>query len=191
MAKMKSHLSNLRCSLADLLGADYLKAVCEARAFADGADAGALQAIAEEKVDFYPASFREQGDRLADSVGQKVVAGFASSARGAGSRSFLKASHFAQSPLVGFGCLRIGEDGRVYLISKSEHYHASLGHDFPGYRLIENAKKLGVANITHNNTRGHITRLLEEELVRDRQRPEARRPQGAGPGAGIRASRTP
>ncbi len=166
MAKMKSHLSNLRCSLADLLGADYLKAVCEARAFADGADAGALQAIAEEKVDFYPASFREQGDRLADSVGQKVVAGFASSARGAGSRSFLKASHFAQSPLVGFGCLRIAEDGMVYLISKSEHYHASLGHDFPGYRLIENAKKLGVANITHNNTRGHITRLLEEELVR-------------------------
>jgi acetylornithine/succinyldiaminopimelate/putrescine aminotransferase len=60
----------------------------------------------------------------------------------------------------------VGEDGVLYLVSKSEHYHASLGHDFPGYRLIENAKKLGVANITHNNTRGHITRLVEEQLVR-------------------------
>jgi 4-aminobutyrate aminotransferase-like enzyme len=166
MAKTKIHPSNLRRSLADLLGADYLKAVCEARAFADGADAGALQAIAEEQVDFYPASFRERGDRLADSVGRKVVPGLAASARGAGSGAFLKASHIAQAPLVGCGCLRIGEDGVLYLISKSEHYHASLGHDFPGYRLIENAKKLGVTNITHNNTRGHITRLLEQELVR-------------------------
>jgi len=166
MAKLKTHLVNLRRSLADLLGADYLKAVCEARAFADGVDARELQAIAEEQVDFYPDSFRERGDRLVDSVGQKVVAGFPASARGAGSLSFLKASRPAQSPLVGCGCLRVGEDGVLYLISKSEHYHASLGHDFPGYRLIENAKKLGVANITHNNTRGHITRLLEEELVR-------------------------
>ena len=166
MAKMKTHLSNLRRSLADLLGADYLKAVCEARAFAEGVDAGALLAIAEEEVDFYPASFRDRGDRLADSVGQKVVPGLPSSARGAGSRAFLKASRTAQAPLTGYGCLRIGEDGMVYLISKSEHYHASLGHDFPGYRLIENAKKLGVTNVTHNNTRGHITRLLEEELIR-------------------------
>jgi len=140
MAKMKTHLSNLRRSLADLLGADYLKAVCEARAFADGVDSGALLAIAEEKVDFYPASFRDRGDRLADSVGQKVVPGLPSSARGAGSRAFLKASRTAQAPLTGYGCLRIGEDGMVYLISKSEHYHASLGHDFPGYRLIENAR---------------------------------------------------
>ena len=166
MAKLKNHLLNLRRSLAELLGADYLKAVCAARAFADGLEARDLAAIAEEPVDFYPASFRERGDRLVDSVGQKVVAGFPASARGAGSLSFLKASRPAQSPLVGSGCLRVGEDGVLYLVSKSEHYHASLGHDFPGYRLIENAKKLGVANITHNNTRGHITRLLEEELVR-------------------------
>ena len=166
MAKMKTHLSNIRLSLSDLLGADYLKAVCEARAFADGSDAGSLAALAGEKVDFYPPSFQEQADRLVDSVGRKVVAGFPHSARGAGSQAFVKASRLPQSPLVGYGCVRIGEDGRVYLASKSEHYHASLGHDFPGYRLIENAKKLGVANITHNNTRGHITRLLEEELVR-------------------------
>jgi len=166
MAKMKTHPSNLRRSLVDLLGADYLKAVCEARAFLDGTEAAALEAIAGEQVDFYPDSFRERGDRLVESIGQKVVSGLPASARGAGSEAFRRATRTAQAPLAGCGCLRVGEDGVLYLISKSEHYHASLGHDFPGYRLIENAKKLGVANVTHNNTRGHVTRLLEEELVR-------------------------
>jgi acetylornithine/succinyldiaminopimelate/putrescine aminotransferase len=74
--------------------------------------------------------------------------------------------HTEASPLTGLGFIRIGENGRAYLISKSEHYHASLGHGFPGYRLIENAKRLGIPNATHNNTRGHITRVLEQELIR-------------------------
>ena len=60
----------------------------------------------------------------------------------------------------------MGEDGRLYFISKCEHYHAPLGHAFPGYRLIDTARRLGIPNATHNNTRGHITRLLEQELVR-------------------------
>jgi len=51
------------------------------------------------------------------------------------------------------------------LISKSEHYHAALGHSFPGYGLIERARALGIPNATHNNTRGHLTRRLEEELL--------------------------
>ncbi|MCA9448388.1 MAG: aminotransferase class III-fold pyridoxal phosphate-dependent enzyme, partial [Candidatus Omnitrophica bacterium] len=50
-------------------------------------------------------------------------------------------------------------------ITKSEHYHAPLGHSFPGYALIERARGLGITNATHNNTRGWITRLLEERLV--------------------------
>jgi len=52
------------------------------------------------------------------------------------------------------------------LAAKSEHYHTPLGHNFPGYRLIDNARALGITNATHNNTRGYITRLLEQELVR-------------------------
>jgi hypothetical protein len=35
------------------------------------------------------------------------------------------------------GYYRVGEDGRLYLMTKSEHYHAPLGHAFPGYTLIE------------------------------------------------------
>jgi len=159
-------IRNISLSLSDLLGADYLKAVCAARAFADGTQERSLQAIADEKVDFYPAAYQRRADELVDHVGKKVTPGLAASAAGAGTAAFVKATRIPQSPLTGYGCVRIGEDGRVYLISKSEHYHASLGHDFPGYRLLENAKKLGIANITHNNTRGHVTRLLEEELVR-------------------------
>jgi len=51
------------------------------------------------------------------------------------------------------GFFRIGEDGRLYFASKAEHYHLSLGHAFPGYRLLEHARSLGIPNSTHNNTR--------------------------------------
>jgi 4-aminobutyrate aminotransferase-like enzyme len=163
---VKTQLTNLSLSLSDLLGPEYLKAVVEARALAEGVDQGGLLALANEKVEFYPEAFRKRVDELLDSVGRKVTSGFGSSARGATTAAFIKASRLGQAPLVGYGFLRVGEDGKLYLVSKSEHYHASVGHDFPGYRLIENAKKLGIANITHNNARGHITRLLEEELVR-------------------------
>ena len=37
--------------------------------------------------------------------------------------------------LSAFGVTRIGEDGKIYLISKSKHYHAPPGHGFPGYKL--------------------------------------------------------
>ena len=166
MAKMKTHLSNLRRSLADLLGADYLKAVCEARAFAEGADAGPSWPLPRKKWTStrLPSAIAATAWRIRSARRSCPVFPLPPAAPAAA--SFLKASRTAQAPLTGYGCLRIGEDGMVYLISKSEHYHASLGHDFPGYRLIENAKKLGIPNVTHNNTRGHITRLLEEELVR-------------------------
>jgi len=163
---MKASIRSPRLSLRDLLGREYTKAVCEARAFASSVDVKQLESIAEEKVDFYPKEFEKRVDELVDSVGKQVCPGFKTSARGATTDAFIKSSKFAMAPLSGYGFIRIGEDGRAYLISKSEHYHASLGHGFPGYRLIENAKRLGIANITHNNTRGHVTRLLEEELVR-------------------------
>lgn len=163
---MKTTLKTLRLSLSDLLGTEYTRAVCRARAFASGEDPTGLERIADEKVDFYPDAYARRVDGLLDSVGRQAVEGFQASACGATTDSFIKATRFAMSPLSGYGFVRIGEDGRGYLVSKSEHYHASLGHDFPGYALIEKAKRLGIANITHNNTRGHVTRLLEEEIVR-------------------------
>ena len=63
----------------------------------------------------------------------------------------------------------IGEDGRLYLISKSEHYHAPLEHStLTDTNSLRTRKKLGISNAAHNNTRGYITRLLETELLKPR-----------------------
>ena len=43
-------LTNLRLSLTDLLGKEYVQAVCEARAFMEGNDISSLLAIAEDPL---------------------------------------------------------------------------------------------------------------------------------------------
>jgi acetylornithine/succinyldiaminopimelate/putrescine aminotransferase len=156
---------NVSVSLSDLVGSDYVAAVCRARAFAEGRAARDLLAEASVKVDLYPASFARRADDLLPLVGTQVCDGLPASARGAPTRGFREASRTEPAPLTGFGCLRVGQDGRLYLASKAEHYHLSVGHSFPGYRLLDVARRLGIPNATHNNTRGHITRVLEEELV--------------------------
>ena len=158
-------ITRVSLSLSDIIGAEYTRAVCAARAVAEGGDARALAAIAEEKVDFFPAGLAPRLDAMLPLVGTRVSEGLTHSARGAPSRGVRDASRTDAAPLTGMGFFRIGEDGRLYFVSKAEHYHLSLGHAFPGYRLLEHARALGIPNITHNNTRGHITRLLEEELV--------------------------
>ena len=159
-------IENLKLSLVDILGTSYLKAVCSARSFLNGLSESDCWKIAAKKVNLFPQEMVNQQDSLLDQVGKHVCPPFNDTHRGAATSSFVKASHTNLSPLSGYGFLRIGEDGRLYLISKSEHYHASVGHSFPGYQLIDHAKVLGIPNPTHNNTRGYITRLLEEELVR-------------------------
>ena len=99
-------------------------------------------------------------------VGSEVIAPLRHTVAGAGSAKFRAATKTAAAPLSAFGYYRVGEDGRLYLITKSEHYHAPLGHAFPGYGLLDQARALGIPNATHNNTRGYITRRLEEELIR-------------------------
>ncbi|PKO23752.1 MAG: hypothetical protein CVU38_02310 [Chloroflexi bacterium HGW-Chloroflexi-1] len=166
MLSKRIELKNVRLSLADLVGAEYVTALCEARAFLEGGSVADYRAIGEEPVDFFPATFSTRLDSLLAAVGQRVVTGCAASSPGAANLPVNQATKQAMCPIGGMGFYRVGEDGRLYLITKSEHYHAPLGHDFPGYRLLQNAARLGVSNATHNNTRGHITRLLERELVR-------------------------
>ena len=50
-------VKNIRRSLADLLGEDYIAAVCRARAALTGEREADLRAIADEKIEFYPDSF--------------------------------------------------------------------------------------------------------------------------------------
>jgi len=156
----------VRLSLADLVGKDYVDAVVAARAALAGDDARELRRLAREKVDFLPVSFLKAQVGLLPRVGGNIARPLRESSPGASTAAFNAATHPAMAPLTGWGCYRIGEDGRLHFILKSEHYHAPLGHGFPGYRLLEHARRLGIPNATHNNTRGHITRLLEAELVR-------------------------
>ncbi len=159
-------IKNIRYSLAGLLGAEYIDAVVAAQAFLTGQDVNELHETAYREVDFFPAEFAANAERLAALTGQVVCAPFKGENGGAPTGAFAKAQNNGMAPLAALGCTRIGEDGRAYFIGKSEHYHASLGHAFPGYKLLQYASQLGIPNATHNNTRGYITRLTEREIVR-------------------------
>lgn len=155
-----------KLSLSDLLGREYTQKVTASLAALGVMDKDSADAIAEEKVDFYPEDAQKMNDALLCKVGTQIVQPFDNSNTGAPTDSFAKASNYAAAPVTGIGTMRVGEDGRLYLIGKSEHYHSSLGHHFNGYKLINNARELGILNATHNNTRGYITRLTERELIR-------------------------
>jgi len=159
-------MKNICKSLRDLLGTEYISAVCEAQAFLTGEEQAKFESIADEKIDFLSEKVQNNLDDMLNMVSTKVCTGMENSGTGAAVASFAGAQHNEMAPLAGLGAIRVGENGKAYLAGKSEHYHASLGHHFPGYRLIENAKKIGICNITHNNTRGYITRTLERELIR-------------------------
>ncbi len=158
-------LKNIRLSLTDLLGRDYIASVCAARAFLTGENESGLRAVAEEKISFWPEAFARRQEELMRRVGESIVPAFNDCEAGAPTRAYGAAQHSCASPLNGMGAFRAGEDGRLYFAGKSEHYQIPLGHSFPGYRLIDNARRLGIPNATHNNTRGFLTRTLEKRLV--------------------------
>ncbi len=153
-------------SLKELLGSEYCQAVSNAAVYNGLVTEAEAEALISEKIDFYPADVAKADEDVLELVGTQVVSEYKNNNDGAATAAFAKALHKASAPLSARGNTRIGEDGKLYYIGKSEHYHASLGHAFPGYKLIANAKKLGIPNATHNNTRGYITRLAEREIVR-------------------------
>lgn len=152
-------------SLADLCGEPYIRALCANRGFLNGQDPAALAEIATQPVDFLPEAFEQRLRQLLHRVGQQVGTPLTFTPRGATTGEFERHSKVEMAPLGALGYFRIGENGKLYLLTKSEHYHAPLGHSFPGYALLERARRLGIPNATHNNTRGFLTRRLEEELV--------------------------
>ena len=153
-------------SLTDLLGEEYTEAVCRGRAALTGEDPAALRALADRKVDFFPAAMQRRQEALFDRVGTRVAEPAGLPRGGAAMDAWQAANKGDAAPVNGYGCYRVGEDGRLYFAAKSEHYHIPLGHAFPGHDLLETARALGIPNATHNTTRGYVTRLLEEELVR-------------------------
>ena len=154
-------------SLADLLGHEYTNAVCTSQHYLTGNDLKDIAADAHAQVEFYPDAMQSRLAGLLDHVGAQVIdEPLQHTAAGAGSASFIAATNTAAASLSTSGYYRIGEDGRLYLITKSEHYHTPLGHAFPGYGVLDKARALGIPNATHNNTRGFIARHLEQELIR-------------------------
>ena len=158
-------LKNITRSLRDLLGSEYMEAVKSVAVNINGLSEEEADFLIDEKIEFFPDDYIKRMEDMARKTGETVVKGFNDTLIGAPTESYRKAAHPNAAPIGGVGCTRIGEDGRAYLIAKSEHYHSSLGHNFPGYKLITNARKLGILNATHNNTRGYITRLAESRLV--------------------------
>ncbi len=152
-------------SLRDLLGEQYVSAVARGHALLHGSDEDAAMELACRAVDLLPESFQQQQVRLLEKVGQQVTDPLTHSAGGATTAKYAAATRKAMAPVSTAGMFRLAEDGHLHVITKAEHYHVSLGHGFPGWRLLEHARQLGIPNATHNNTRGHVTRLLEEQLV--------------------------
>ena len=152
-------------SLADLCGEAYVRAVCANHAALTGEAPAAVIEAAFKRIEFFPQALERRLLQLLPKVGQKVGTRLAETPTGATTRQFAAHTNVELAPLSALGYFRVGEDGRLYLIAKSEHYHAPLGHSFPGYHLLERARRLGIPNATHNNTRGFITRRLEEELI--------------------------
>jgi len=161
-----SRVHSPQASLEDLVGREYLDAVCGAASFLWDVPYRELRDAGAERKDFYPAELQERLDGLLEKVGEKIVPELVLRERGAPTVSFQKAFKEDAAPLAALGFYRVGQDGRLYFTAKSEHYHASVGHNIPAYELLETARRLGITNATHNNTRGHIVRLLERELVR-------------------------
>lgn len=161
----KTVFEQVQGSLASIAGQDYAGAVCAACAALTGKDVLELQSLAEKRVDFFPVEFHQRLEHLLPQVGRILGIPATGTAKGATSEAFEANSGKAAAPLSALGYYRIGEDGRLYLAAKSAHYHTPLGHSFPGYELLDVGRRLGIPNAIHNNMRGHITRLLEEQLV--------------------------
>lgn len=157
---------NVKYSLSDLTSADYIESVACACSLFGVMSHDEAVTLANRKIEFFPEAYQKKNDELLEKVGTLVIPPMREDLNdGAPTDSFRHAEDKSASPVGGFGCFRLGENGKLYLIGKSEHYHASLGHDFPGYKLIDAARQLGISNATHNNTRGFITRLCERRLV--------------------------
>jgi len=152
-------------SLSDILGKDYTTAVARANEALGVMSYNDTMAVADEKIDFYPQAKQIRNDEMLAKVGTQIMPAYDSNEHGAGTNAFMKATNTKMSPVTGFCNYRVGEDGKLYLLGKSEHYHTPLGHRFDGYKLIDNARKIGILNATHNNTRGYITRLMEKRIV--------------------------
>ena len=97
-------IQNFSRSLADLLGEDYIAAVCRARAALTGDSKEELLKIAHDEVAFYPASFAARQEQLMNRLGEQLCPPAPASVRsvtGAPTDGYRAAQHPAAAPLSG------------------------------------------------------------------------------------------
>lgn len=135
----RSAFQPVSLSLADLCGEGYIRAVCASHAALTGEAPAAVTEAAFKRVEFFPQALERRLLHLLPKTGQKVGTRLAATPAGATTHQFEAHTKLNAAPLSALGYFRIGEDGRLYLIAKSEHYHAPLGHSFPGYGLLDRA----------------------------------------------------
>ncbi len=158
-------VKNTSNSLIDLLGKEYCETVAKTASVLHGISEQRAMELISTKVDFFPDNYKDRVAALAGKIGEQIFDVFENDNRGASTEGYNKATNTKASPIGCIGPFRVGEDGKLYLAAKSEHYHIPLGHNFPGYKLINYARELGIPNATHNNTRGYIARSLETKLI--------------------------
>ncbi len=158
-------VNNTSNSLIDLLGQEYCDVISGTAQMLHGLTKQEAQQLASQKVDFFSDDYSGRIEALTDKIGEQVMEPFDNDNVGASLDGYNKVTNTDASPIGCIGPYRVGENGKLYLAAKSEHYHISVGHNFPGYKLINNARSLGIPNATHNNTRGYITRKLEQKLI--------------------------
>ena len=158
-------VKNTSNSLIDLLGTEYCEVISKTAMALHAMPEQKAKELISAKVDFFPADYSERIEALTGKIGEQVFEAFENDNMGASLEGYNKVTKRSAAPIGCIGPFRIGEDGRLYLAAKSEHYHIPIGHNFPGYKLINYARELGIPNATHNNTRGYITRKLERRIV--------------------------
>ncbi len=158
-------VKNTSNSLIDLLGKEYCETIAKTATALHGISEQRAKELISTKVDFFPDDYKDRIETLSEKIGEQIFEAFENDNKGASTEGYNKVTNTNASPIGCIGPYRVGEDGRLYLAAKSEHYHIPVGHNFPGYKLINFARELGIPNATHNNTRGYIARSLETKLI--------------------------
>ena len=81
-------IENLRLTLADIAGEEYVDKVCRASAAFGLKSYRELREIADRPVDFFPEAFAAKLDALTDRIGKEFAPAFPGSADGAGTAAF-------------------------------------------------------------------------------------------------------
>lgn len=81
---------NQKVSLEDILGKDYIGALCAANSALGMMDAEEAAKIASEKIDFYSEEVQKKNDELLSYVGKQIAPVFTSDTKGAGTNAYMR-----------------------------------------------------------------------------------------------------